>query len=430
MLLFNNTITFCTNRRSLFIGFITDMSKLGRLDGNGTMIITTTMQAIKEKILSLNCGEYRTEIKSVDAQESYNGGFHVLVTGYLAAKDNMIQKFTQTFFLAPQERGYFVLNDMFHYMEDIKHHNGNQSSANDVEILLLCGRDVFEQTMVSIEFNGKEALGPSDDGEVSIVEEEVPVADIVDEVSDDLQMVVESNSQIDEMPNKSYASIVMDMKESAVPLSSPASPAPRRSVAKSQEQQVNLAHASASASAAEPPVSGSDAIENGNNQEGEADGCSIYIKGLLLNATHALLENEFKRFGPIKTVGVQVKSNEQGFCFGFVEFEVASAVQTAIESEQGVVFSKGDMDSGMRATEDVETMEAAEAILVVISMGGLSLVIGVVTIEEDFQTMELMADIRGMITWEAMIVGAQTVVVGLLSMKQPKLWHPGYLLPA
>lgn len=69
----------------------------------------------------------------MDAQESYNGGFHVLVTGYLAAKDNMIQKFTQTFFLAPQERGYFVLNDMFHYMEDIKHHNGNQSSANDVE---------------------------------------------------------------------------------------------------------------------------------------------------------------------------------------------------------------------------------------------------------------------------------------------------------
>lgn len=100
------------------------------------------------------------------------------------------------------------------------------------------------------------------------------------------------------------------MKESAVPLSSPASPAPWRSVAKSQEQQVNLAHASASASAAEPPVSGSDAIENGNNQEGEADGCSIYINGLLLNATHALLENEFKRFGPIKTVGVQVKSNE------------------------------------------------------------------------------------------------------------------------
>ncbi|KAL7263967.1 hypothetical protein ACSBR1_002005 [Camellia fascicularis] len=300
--------------------FYQDMSKLGRPDGNGTMIITTTMQAINEKILSLNCGEYRTEIKSVDAQESYNGGFLVLVTGYLAAKDNMIQKFTQTFFLAPQEKGYFVLNDMFRYMEDIKHHNGNQSSANDVEapltpekgnILLLCGRDVFEQTMVSIEFNGEEALSPSDDGEVSIVEEEVLVADIVDEVPDDLQMVVESNSKIDEMPNKSYASIVMDMKESAVPLSSPAPPAPRRSVTKSQGQQVNLAQASASA--AEPPLSGSNAIENGNNQEGEADGYSIYIKGLPLNATLALLEKEFKRFGPTKTVFKLRVTNSRDF---------------------------------------------------------------------------------------------------------------------
>ncbi|KAL7246990.1 hypothetical protein ACSBR2_001991 [Camellia fascicularis] len=316
--------------------FYQDMSKLGRPDGNGTMIITTTMQAINEKILSLNCGEYRTEIKSVDAQESYNGGFLVLVTGYLAAKDNMIQKFTQTFFLAPQEKGYFVLNDMFRYMEDIKHHNGNQSSANDVEapltpekgnILLLCGRDVFEQTMVSIEFNGEEALSPSDDGEVSIVEEEVLVADIVDEVPDDLQMVVESNSKIDEMPNKSYASIVSDGYEGeccAIVISCTTCSS---SVTKSQAQQVNLAQASASA--AEPPLSGSNAIENGNNQEGEADGYSIYIKGLPLNATLALLENEFKRFGPTKTV-FKLKSNK-GFCFGFVEFEVASAVQTAIE---------------------------------------------------------------------------------------------------
>ncbi|KAI7991757.1 Calcium-dependent protein kinase 26 [Camellia lanceoleosa] len=35
---------------------------------------------------------------------------------------------------------------------------------------------------------------------------------------------------------------------------------------------------------------------------------------------------------------------------------------------------KEDMDSGMRGTEDVESMAAAEAILVVISMGDLSLI--------------------------------------------------------
>ena len=28
------------------------------------------------------------------------------------------RKFVQTFFLAPQEKGYFVMNDMFHYIDD------------------------------------------------------------------------------------------------------------------------------------------------------------------------------------------------------------------------------------------------------------------------------------------------------------------------
>lgn len=69
------------------------------------MGITTTMQAINDKILSLNYGDLRAEIKSVDAQESFNGGVHVLVTGYLTGKDNLVRNFCQTFFLAPQDRG-------------------------------------------------------------------------------------------------------------------------------------------------------------------------------------------------------------------------------------------------------------------------------------------------------------------------------------
>ncbi|GFY82125.1 hypothetical protein Acr_02g0003650 [Actinidia rufa] len=128
---------------------------------------------------------------------------------------------------------------------------------------------VSEQTVDPIEVNEEGVLNPSpsNNGEVSVVEEEVPVAEVVDEVPDDSLMVVESNSKIEEVPKKSYASIVMDMKESAVMLSSPVL-APRRSVAKIQEQvqQVNLSLASASA--AETLVSGSDSMENGNNQEG------------------------------------------------------------------------------------------------------------------------------------------------------------------
>jgi RNA recognition motif-containing protein len=38
-----------------------------------------------------------------------------------------------------------------------------------------------------------------------------------------------------------------------------------------------------------------------------AEGYSIYVKGLPGNATPALLENEFKKFGPIKSGGIQVR---------------------------------------------------------------------------------------------------------------------------
>ena len=41
-----------------------------------------------------------------------------------------------------------------------------------------------------------------------------------------------------------------------------------------------------------------------------ADGYSIYIRGLPMNATSALLEDEFKQFGPIKIDGIQVRSNK------------------------------------------------------------------------------------------------------------------------
>lgn len=93
------------------------------------------LQAINAKILSLNYGELIAEIKSVDAQESFGGGVLVLVTGYLTGKDNKRRDFTQSFFLAPQDNGYFVLNDLFRYVEDVKYQDGdgNPGAVSEVE---------------------------------------------------------------------------------------------------------------------------------------------------------------------------------------------------------------------------------------------------------------------------------------------------------
>lgn len=315
--------------------FYQEISKLGRPDDDGPLSLTTTMQAINEKILSLNYGEFKAEIKSVDSQESYDGGVHVLVTGCLEGKDNLIQNFTQTFFLAPQDKGYFVLNDMFQYVGG-KYKNENPGPINDVEAPLSPKQEhspvqenhVVDQTISTIVAKEEvEEVETTDVEQVPVVEEEVPVLEVVDDVPDKAQVEeAESNSKTENTPKKSYASIVMVMKENPNPISSPV---PRKPAAKSLKQ-VSLTQASVPAT--ETSVGRFEVTENGNHQEGEAEGYSVYIKGLPLNAIPAQLEDEFKKFGPIKYDGIQVRSNKQGFCFGFVEFEEANAVEKAIEA--------------------------------------------------------------------------------------------------
>lgn len=75
-------------------------------------------QNINDMICSLDYKNYKAEIKTADAQESHKDGVIVLVTGCLTGKDNLRRKFTQTFFLAPQDKGYFVLNDVFRYVQE------------------------------------------------------------------------------------------------------------------------------------------------------------------------------------------------------------------------------------------------------------------------------------------------------------------------
>ncbi|KAG7946467.1 hypothetical protein I3843_14G040200 [Carya illinoinensis] len=310
--------------------------------------------AINEKILSLHYGELSAEILTVDAQDSFSGGVLVLVTGYLTGKDGLRRKFSQTFFLAPQDKGYFVLNDVFRYVDD-----GNQGFVNDVEAPLTSDLDpspvqenhVSEPvTAVSEVADGVEVYNPSENGQDPIGEEEEPVPEVVDEISDGWQLVAESNSKIEEVPKKSYASIVKVLKENAAPFSTQ-TPSLRRSVSKSQEQPVN---SGPPAPVSETPDSDTNANENSANKELEADGHSIYIKGLPVNATPALLEVEFKKFGPIKIGGIQVRS-QKGFCFGFVEFEVATAVQSAIEASPIIIGGRQAVVEEKRSTNRVNS---------------------------------------------------------------------------
>ncbi|XP_064975496.1 nuclear transport factor 2-like isoform X3 [Musa acuminata AAA Group] len=304
----------------LVFRFYQEASKLGRPDPQAEMSSVTGMDAINEKILSVDYSEFRAEIKTVDAQESLDGGIVVLVTGYLTGKDNVKRNFTQSFFLATQDKGYYVLNDIFRYVDDgnDQWESGALTSGDRAPLAPEQGIDgTLEQQQEAppkqdqqvteapeeVELNEEEVFNSPEIEDAPTLEEEAPTIEMIDEVK-----VMKENAPPSVPAPVPSRSAVVDIDQQASPVPTPA-PAPNNTSA------------------------GSTAGESNSTQESEVDGYSIYIKNLPLNATPAQLEEEFKKFGPIKPGGIQVRSHkQQGFCFGFVEFEVASAVQCAIEA--------------------------------------------------------------------------------------------------
>ncbi|KAJ0106435.1 hypothetical protein Patl1_18915 [Pistacia atlantica] len=327
--------------------FYQDSSLLSRPDTKGAMTTVTTMQAINDKILSLNYEDCIAEIKTADAQESYEKGVIVLVTGCLTGKDNVRKKFTQTFFLAPQDKGYFVLNDVFRFVEESESLQINSDSNNSINENAVTANvtqapepahnhdHVPVDRAIAIEGedldNGPEVYDPSDKEEGSVIEEEV-VEPLVVSVHSEIHTVDDSATVTEEdLPQKkSYASILKVAKGNPTPSrayvpTNNVKPPP----ANTDQQSV------VSAKPAPAPETSAPSIENAPESSSvneEAEGYSIYVRNLSFSATPAQLEEAFKKFGPIKKNGIQVRSNKQGYCFGFVAFEMPSSVQSALEA--------------------------------------------------------------------------------------------------
>lgn len=88
-------------------------------------------QAINDEVLSFKFNSYIAEIETVDSVASYKEGVFIVVTGCLTASDNVRRKFTQSFFLAPQDKkGYFVLTDVFRFVDQNQPMESNHSLDN------------------------------------------------------------------------------------------------------------------------------------------------------------------------------------------------------------------------------------------------------------------------------------------------------------
>ena len=74
-----------------------------------------SFQAINDKIKDMDIQNCKVRVTNVDSQGS-DKNIVIQVIGEISVKSAPQRKFTQTFVLAEQTRGYFVLNDIFRYI--------------------------------------------------------------------------------------------------------------------------------------------------------------------------------------------------------------------------------------------------------------------------------------------------------------------------
>ncbi|KAL8249043.1 hypothetical protein R6Q59_005911 [Mikania micrantha] len=113
--------------------FYADSSTVVRVDGESTESASVVFQ-IHTLIQSLH---FRgIEIKTINSLESWSQGIVVVVSGSVRSKlFNGRRKFVQTFFLTPQEKGYFVMKGIFHFVSDeVTHHHPPLSVAPETKV--------------------------------------------------------------------------------------------------------------------------------------------------------------------------------------------------------------------------------------------------------------------------------------------------------
>ncbi|CAN8265645.1 unnamed protein product [Cochlearia groenlandica] len=333
--------------------FYQDISKIGRVGEDGVMRFYSSLQGICEELKNLSSGDFKyayAKITSFDAQQSHSGGILLVVTGYFIINDRPTKRFIQTFFLAPQEIGFFVLNDILRFEHGNDAIDGGNSETP---------RPVTAPTG-NKGFVSKEATKPSSNENASFAKENVLVPEIVNEevpdnemtwkeVANDSLKVSHPDGGLEDVSKKSYASLKVKKDKSGVSVG-----LSTKQIPKGKEHQASsdpspeqiLKDKGHQVSSDSSPVIESEAVSeavceaveatgNGHNEGSGAlaEGTSIYVRHLPFNATPDMLETVFKEFGAIGNGGIQVLNQwGLGFPYGFVEFKEADAAQKAIEA--------------------------------------------------------------------------------------------------
>nr|XP_043609456.1 nuclear transport factor 2-like [Erigeron canadensis] len=350
--------------------FYTERSTLLRVDGHNRETATSMLQ-IHAIVMSLNYTGI--EIKTVHALESWDRGVLVLVAGSVHVKDyNGRRTFVQTFFLAPQEKGYFVLNDIFHFTDDQPfHHPVAYVTQNDL-VSKMNGSIVIQEQASSYMVGGDvQAFVPpttvAENGNVnnySFQEQQLQVPESESVLKDNyaaqtngsvpntLKLQDHSTPVVEvvgEPQKHTYASILQVAKGHS------AQSAPREQPVTKSKSPSELNHvieqpAQQSTSAQTAERSGAEAMEDISMADDEGEMKSVYVKNVPSTANPSDIEVVFKKFGKIRQDGVAIRTRKDlNVCYAFVEYEDMTGVNNAIKASTAEICGKQVYIEGRRA---------------------------------------------------------------------------------
>ncbi|WOG85912.1 hypothetical protein DCAR_0105105 [Daucus carota subsp. sativus] len=301
--------------------FYNDASTIIRISEDSTHTASGILQINKLIMLLDFTG---IEIKAINSLESWSGGVLVVVSGSAKSlKFRGRRKFMQTLLLAPQEEGYFILNDIFHFLSTEVIHQHPESLVLESRV------DYLHQTPV-------EAGGhiTSERVEYSLQDQQESAAVCMkkDSAEDSSSLSNEAANHEEEPPYAvgepqqfTHASILRAPKGKTVTLAAAMTLPEKTSILVSEwRPTLHISSQLPDTSSSSSPDSSVDVVSEGESR-------SVYVKNLPLTVSALDISQKFESFGRIKPDGVLITNRTDiGICFAFVEFEDVQSVHNAI----------------------------------------------------------------------------------------------------
>ncbi|KAJ5145741.1 uncharacterized protein N7515_000305 [Penicillium bovifimosum] len=336
--------------------------------------VTVGTKAINEKLNSLKFQDCKVRVLNVDSQASFDN-ILVSVIGEISNNSEPSRKFVQTFVLAEQPNGYYVLNDIFRYMAEEPEEETEQptpapvaeapeaavavpAQEEEAQVVGEAAVSKVDEKLEEVEANGhveeqpkevvpetngapaEEAPAPVPAVPAEVVTAEKPATPEPSPAPEKAEIAEKEAAPAPAAP-KTWANIATTSFAAkaaaaakaagaqAAPASAPAAAAPKAAVPAAQPAAAPAAHAEAARSPETPSAEAGWQTAGPDHKKSQSrageETVLAYIKNVNEKVDASLLKQTLARFGKLKYFDVSRPKN----C-AFVEFNEPSGYAAAV----------------------------------------------------------------------------------------------------